>query len=300
MTETNICNLPPGAWDSHVHVVDDRFPMAVNRSFTPKHAPVSNLMAFETRIGISHVCVVAVSTYGYDNRHLIDALQQLNGRGRGVAVVNINAVTDAKLDEMHAAGVRGLRFNLHTLHQTIDRVAFEEAVQKYADRIRRLDWVLQLFIHMHQIPLVADIIPQLGVDVVFDHLGAPTDPTVAVQKQAGYAELMALLRAKHAYVKMSGVYRFYGEKMPGLDEYCRELLQDVPTQVVWGSDRPHPTGPDHFTNPEIERLIPQDYQTIDIPAFVAQCRKWCDHDEDTIKMIFVDNPRRLWRYNRDD
>ncbi|CAK7221321.1 hypothetical protein SCUCBS95973_004454 [Sporothrix curviconia] len=299
MAESNICNLPLGAWDSHVHVVDDRFPMAENRSFTPKHAPVSDLMAFETKIGISHVCVVAVSTYGTDNRHMMDALEQLQGRGRGIAVVDIDAVSDAELDAMHAGGVRGLRFNLHTLHQEIDRAAFRVALHKYADKIRRLDWVIQMFVHMHQIPLIADEIPKLGVDVVFDHLGAPTDPTVAVQKQAGYAELMALLRAKHAYVKMSGVYRFYGEAMPGLDDYCRELLRDVPTQVVWGSDRPHPTGPDHFTTPE-ERLIPQDYKTIDIPAFIALCRVWCDHDEEKIKMIFVDNPRKLWRYYRND
>jgi predicted TIM-barrel fold metal-dependent hydrolase len=256
-------------------------------------------MAFETKIGVAHVCVVSVSTYGDDNRHMIEALEQLQGRGRGVAVVNIDSVSDAELDSMHAVGVRGLRFNLHTLREEIDRETFKTALHKYADKIRRHDWVIQLFVQMHQISLIADEIPKLGVDVVLDHLGAPTDPTVAVQEQPGYAELMALLRARQVYVKLSGVYRFSGDNMPGLDDYCREVLRDAPTQVVWGSDRPHPTGPDKFTTPE-ERLIPQDYQIIDIPAFIAKCKEWCDYDGKKIKMIFVDNPRRLWRYDRDD
>ena len=92
---------------------------------------------------------------------------------------------------------------------------------------------------------------------------------------------MALLRARQVYVKLSGVYRFSGDNMPGLDDYCREVLRDAPTQVVWGSDRPHPTGPDKFMTPE-ERLIPQDYHVMEAsspPFEVSEKRGYGDKIE---------------------
>ena len=256
-------------------------------------------MAFETKIGIAHVCIVSITTYGTDNRHLVDALEQLQGRGRGVAVVDIETITDAELDQMHAVGVRGIRFNLHSWLKEINPEEFKMTIHKYANKIRRLDWVIQLFVQMHQLVMVAGEIPKLGVDVVLDHFGAPTDPKVAVQDQPGYKELMELLRARQVYVKVSGIYRFHGQNTPRIEEFCREVVQDAPTQIVFGSDRPHPGGSEMHKTPE-DWLIPQDYQTIDVPGFIAKCKEWCGHDEERIKMLFVDNPRRLWRYDRDD
>lgn len=282
-----------------LHSLKDDFPLHPTRPYTPKAAPLSDLMGFETKIGVAHVCIVSITSYATDNSHLVDALKKLQGRGRGVAVVDIDTVTDAELDEMHAVGVRGIRFNLHSFKKELEQDVFRESIHKYANKIRRLNWVIQLFVQMHQLVLVADEIPKLGVDVVLDHIGAPTDPTIAAQEQPGYAELMKLLRAKQVYVKLSGVYRFSGENMPRLDEYCTEILREAPTQVVWGSDRPHPAGSERLKN-EQDRWIPQDYLVIDIPAFIAKCREWCGHDEQKIKMIFVDNPRRLWRYDHDD
>jgi predicted TIM-barrel fold metal-dependent hydrolase len=255
------------------------------------------LVAFETNIGIDHVCIIAITAYQDDNRSLVDALERLKGKGRGIAVVGLD-VSDAELDEMHKVGVRGIRYNLHTTLTKMEKADFARELHAYANKIRRLNWVIQLFVTMDQIGLIAEEIPKLGVDVVIDHLGAP-DSTKAPQGQPGYAELMDLLRKKQVYVKLSGIYRFCGEDMPGLDAYVREILRDARSQVVWASDRPHPGGAE-WNVVEGDRWKLQDYRKIDIPAFVTQCREWCDHDEETTKMIFVDNPRRLWRYNNDD
>jgi len=101
------------------------------------------------------------------------------------------------------------------------------------------------------------------------------------------------------YVKLSGVYRFDGEQMPRLEEYIKQILREARTQVVWGSDRPHPGGAEWNVTEE-DRWKVQEYRVVDIPAFVTKCKEWCGHDEETIRMIWVDNPRRLWRYEADD
>jgi predicted TIM-barrel fold metal-dependent hydrolase len=229
---------------------------------------------------------------------MLAALKRLDGKGRGVVVIDPDTVTDEDLDKMHAIGVRGIRVNFHTRKEKISREAFQTLVQKYADRIRRLNWVIQLWIELYQFALVADVIPQLGVDVVIDHLGGPHSTTTRIQEQDGYKEIVKLLREKKMHVKLSGIYRFKGEEMPGLDEYVTEILQCAPDQVVWGSDRPHPAGPER--NPDGDPYKSQEYLEIDIPAFIERCRAWAGHDEHLIKKIFVDNPRRLWRYDYDD
>jgi predicted TIM-barrel fold metal-dependent hydrolase len=236
---------------------------------------------------------VAVSVYGSDNRSLIDALRRQNGTGRGIATVDLD-ISDAELDEMHRVGVRGIRFNLHTTNTRFETADFCATLRAYADKIRRLNWVIQMFITLDQIGLIASEIPTLGVDVVFDHLGAP-DATKVVQEQAGYTEIMDLLRNKHIYVKLSGIYRFAGENMPGLDSYVRQIIREARSQVVWASDWPHVNGPE-MNKAESDRLQVQEYRKIDVPAFIAQCKEWCEGNEETIRMIFVDNPQRLWRY----
>ena len=54
--------------------------------------------------------IVQATCHGTDNRALVDALRAPDGRARGVATVDRD-VTDAELEELHDAGVRGMRFN---------------------------------------------------------------------------------------------------------------------------------------------------------------------------------------------
>jgi len=154
-----------------------------------------------------------------------------------------------------------------------------------------LGWVIQIFVSFDQIQHIADIIPSLGVPVVFDHLGMP-EATVPPKLLSGYCDLMALLEQKLVYRKLSGMYRF--PNTPGMKEYVQEILRIAPTQVVWASDWPHSGGA--AENPGGDRNKIQEYRQVSIPEFIETCKKWCDYDEDLIKKIWVDNPRRLWQY----
>ena len=54
--------------------------------------------------------LVQASCHGTDNAAVIDALNWSQGAWRGVCMID-DKVTDAELQTLHAAGVRGARFN---------------------------------------------------------------------------------------------------------------------------------------------------------------------------------------------
>ena len=61
-------------------------------------------------LGFERNVIVQATCHGADNRALVDALRDARGRARGVATVKQD-VTDAELQTLDAAGVRGVRFN---------------------------------------------------------------------------------------------------------------------------------------------------------------------------------------------
>ncbi|KAI9695194.1 MAG: hypothetical protein M1820_008830 [Bogoriella megaspora] len=285
--------LPEEAWDSHVHVVDEEnFPFHPDHPYRPQKASLTDLLQFTKSLHISHVCLVAMSVYKTDNRLLLSALQSLNGGGRGIACIEPSTITDTELQAMHSVGVRGVRLNLRSQRQTLSPSDFASVLHLYAQRLKPLDWVLQIYISLSQLPLFASVIPDLGITVVIDHLGEPSPDTPAVS-QEGYAEFMQLLERKHVFTKLSGVYRF--PNLPDLDRYVKDVLRVAPSQVVWASDWPHSGGVG--ANPGGDRKRVQEYRKVDDAAFLARCIDWCEGDEGLVRAIWRENPRRLWRFD---
>ncbi|KAL9087868.1 MAG: hypothetical protein Q9165_006430 [Trypethelium subeluteriae] len=284
--------LPDGAWDSHVHVVDEEnFPFDPNYPYRPKKADLDDLLEFERSLGIDHVCLVAMSVYDTDNSINLDALGKLKGQGRAVACIDPETISNDELLNMHKSGVRGVRMNLRTRSQALSKEAFANRLHLYADRIRHLNWVLQIFISLPQLALFAEEIPKLGVPVVLDHLAQP-EHSIAPSKQAGYSEFMNLLKERKVWTKFSGTYRF--SDMPELEQYAKDIISLAPTQIVWASDWPHSGGVERL--PDGDRTKHQDYRQVDDLGFLRQCIDWCNGDETLIRQIWVDNPRRLWQF----
>ncbi|OQV03026.1 hypothetical protein CLAIMM_08126 [Cladophialophora immunda] len=166
--------LPPGSWDSHVHVVDeDKYPFDPNYPYRPKKASLDELLAFEKELGIDHVCLICMSVYGTDNSSMMAALRQLEGRARAIVCVDPATITEKELQEMHQLGVRGVRVNLKTRDEQMSKETLAAKLLQYADKIRHLGWVIQVYLALNQIPLVADVIPELNIPLVIDHLGPP-------------------------------------------------------------------------------------------------------------------------------
>ncbi len=100
---------PPGACDTHMHIYDDRFKLAPTATFKPPHSPVADYLAMRKRIGIERTVVVQPTAYGFDNTCTLEAMAAIGPGARGIAVVKPD-VSDAELERLTKAGMRGIRY----------------------------------------------------------------------------------------------------------------------------------------------------------------------------------------------
>src|SRR5688572_15403563 len=136
-------DVPPGACDCHVHVFGDpkKYPFFAGRTYTPEIASVDELRQMLSALRLERVVIVQPSVYGTDNTCTLDGMRELGDRARGVAVID-DKTTDAQLDAMAKAGIRGIRLNLATAgisDPTVARQRFENAIA----RVRNRGWHIQ-------------------------------------------------------------------------------------------------------------------------------------------------------------
>ena len=130
--------VPAGSVDAHCHVFGpgDQFPYVPERKYTPCDASKAQLFALRDRLGFARNIIVQATCHGSDNRALVDALTSSNGMARGVATVNRD-VTNQQLQDLHASGVRGTRFNF--VKRLVDFTP-RDALMEIAHRIAPLGW----------------------------------------------------------------------------------------------------------------------------------------------------------------
>src|ERR1043166_6612877 len=198
-------DVPRGACDCHVHVFSDpdKFPFAAERVYTPPQASVDDLRALQAPLGFERVVIVTPSVYGLDNSCTLDGIRQLGNRARGVAVID-RSTPAGVLDELAASGFKGARLNLETVGQA-DPDAIKRLIDGVADAVRARRWHLQFNTRMSVIDALRDHLAGLGVPIVFDHFGRAQ--AALGTDQPGFAAMLDLVRAGHAYVKISAAYR---------------------------------------------------------------------------------------------
>jgi predicted TIM-barrel fold metal-dependent hydrolase len=267
---------PPGACDAHCHVFGPahRFPFARDRSYTPPDAGIDDFERLQRRLGLSNAVFVQASCHGTDNAALLDALRRGGGRYGGVAMID-DDTPDADLDELHAAGARGTRFNFVAhLGGAPDPAAFWRTVERVAPR----GWHVVLHFDARDLPAYAGLLADLPCPYVIDHM-ARVDATAGLD-QAPFAALLDLLADERCWVKVSGAERLTAGGLPPYDDvvpYARALLAAAPDRVLWGTDWPHPN----------VRHMPDDGDLLDLVADFAP-------DEATRHRLLVDNPRVLY------
>jgi 2-pyrone-4,6-dicarboxylate lactonase len=115
--------------------------------------------------------IVQATCHGADNRALVDALKRSKpARPRGVATVK-RSVSDQELQAMHAAGVRGVRFNF--VKRLVDFTPKDELME-IAGRIAPLGWHVVIYFEAADLPELWDFFTALPTTVVVDHMGRPT------------------------------------------------------------------------------------------------------------------------------
>jgi predicted TIM-barrel fold metal-dependent hydrolase len=228
---------PAGACDAHCHVFGPgaRFPYAESRRYTPEDRPKEVLAALHTRLGLDRAVLVQASCHGTDNRAMLDALRADPSRRRGVAMID-DATPDAALAEMHAAGVRGIRFNFIAALGGGPDLA---TVHRAADRVRGLGWHVVLHVQGEGVREMRDAIRALRMPVVIDHM-ARVDPAQGTEGAAFQALLDLLQDSEDIWVKLSGAERMVPAPFHAALPFAQALLRAAPRRVLWGTDFPHP------------------------------------------------------------
>ena len=226
--------VPAGACDCHIHAYDARYPVAAGAKLSPPDATMPQYREIQARLGTQRAVLVTPSTYGADNRPMLDALAQLGEQARGVAVID-GSESDAQLQAMHEAGVRGIRLNL-----SLGVTSSASQIAPLAQRIAPMGWHLQLLMAPDRLAELAPLLSDLPVPLVFDHM-ARLAPSHA-HAHPGHALVLRLLERRRAWIKLSGGYIVsprHTIEDPALDALARSYLDANPDRVVWGSDWPH-------------------------------------------------------------
>jgi predicted TIM-barrel fold metal-dependent hydrolase len=283
--------VPAGACDCHVHVFGtaSEFPFAAQRGYTPPPANAAELSALQQALRLSRVVIVQPSVYGSDNACTIDGMRRLGDRARGVAVID-DGTTNEALDDMHRAGIRGVRVNLETAGET-DPDAARRNLAAAVQRVAPLGWHVQVYTRLSVVAELSDEIARLPVPIVFDHFGSAH--AAGGVDQPGFAALLQLISAGHAYVKVSAAYRS-SERAPAYGDVAplaKALIAANPDRIVWGTDWPHP----HAASPDraLDELAP--FYDIDDGLALNQLASWAPSAAIRRK-ILVDNPARLYDF----
>jgi predicted TIM-barrel fold metal-dependent hydrolase len=264
-----------GACDCHVHLFGppERFPFSSERKYTPPQASIEELVALHEKLGLERLVIVQASPYGTDNSCMVDALQRLGERARGVAVID----QDTSLIPMHSLGVRGVRVNLQTGGERDPKLA-RRLLEQAARRIAPLGWHLQIWTNPPMLAALQDFLGSLPVPLVIDHFGLARNVQEA-------APLLSLLRGGNTWIKLSAPHRVGGE----VDAVARTLVSANEERLVWGSDWPHPgTGPRR-------REVTQPFDEVDDVQALEWLRQWAG-SERVREKILVDNAARLYDF----
>ncbi len=277
--------LPPGSVDAHCHVFGPgaEFPYAPERKYTPCDAGKAQLFALRDHLGLARNVIVQATCHGADNRALVDACRAAGGRARGVATVR-RSVGDAELQDLHAAGVRGVRFNF--VRRLVDFTPREE-LMAIASRVAALGWHVVVYFEAVDLPELQDFFTALPTTVVVDHMGRPD--VGQSPDGPGFALFLRFMR-EHPNVwckvscperlSLAGPDAVHGEQAPYGDvvPFARRVVEEFPDRVLWGTDWPHPNLKDH---------MPDDGLLVDFVPYIAPT-------EALQRKLLVDNPMRLY------
>jgi 2-pyrone-4,6-dicarboxylate lactonase len=276
--------VPRGAWDVHAHVIggDAAHPLVAARAYTPPPASPGAYLGMLDAAGFDNGVIIQISVHGSDNRLLVDTVRRHPARLRGVVVID-GSESDADLQDMRAAGIRGVRIN-----ELFAGGSGAQMLQELADRCRPLGWHLDLALHGHRLRELKDTLRALDMPLVIDHMG--WCPAALGVGHVDFQAVLELARLPKTWVKLSGAYRMSAMPHPYPDAapFVRALMATAPDRMVWGSDWPHVALTDASQMPQPGALVDALYFHLGGDAAAEQ----------QLHAVLVDNPSRLYGSSR--
>lgn len=268
---------PAGAVDAHCHVFGpaDKFPYHPKRKYTPCDASKEQLFALRDHLGFSRNVIVQASCHSTDNSALLDALDTAGELARGVAFVD-DSITHEELEKMHAAGVRGVRFNF--VKRLVDSTP-RDVFFSIAEKIRPFGWHIVVYFEAPELEELIPFLKALNTTIVVDHMGRP-DVAKGVDHPDFQRFVDFMADNDNVWCKVSCPERLtlqapdYTDVVP----FARRLVETFPERVLWGTDWPHPNMKTH---------VPDDGHLVDVIPMIAPT-------QELQQALLVDNPMRLY------
>ncbi|KAL1893989.1 hypothetical protein Sste5346_006130 [Sporothrix stenoceras] len=249
MTSSPKAVVPPGAWDTHTHVMDpEAWPYAPTRDYTPKAALLSE---YPTRItGCTSIVVVQASMQGRSVEPLLDTLAKgstlPNTTLRGLATFygdDDDDLSPEYLDKLHAAGVRGTRMQMMAWGHGEQRggEAILERIRRFEKPFARLGWVICVFCPLKAWAEMADGLRSIDprVKIIADHCGGSFPGS---ETKPAFQSLLGLLRDDIIHIKLSGLERLYHghtDSILSMAPIVWAIVEAGPSRIMFGSDWPH-------------------------------------------------------------
>jgi predicted TIM-barrel fold metal-dependent hydrolase len=205
-------------FDSHLHIVDPRFPLVANDGYTPPPFTCADYRARTAHYALAGGCVVSGSFQGFDQTYLVAALAELGPSFVGVTQLPTDT-SDDEIRTLAAAGVRGLRFNVRR-----GGSAPIDVLETFAHRVHALaGWHVELYADARDLPALAGVLGSLPAASI-DHLGLSA---------AGLPGLLRLAE-RGIRVKATGFGRIDLDPAAAM----RALYDANPDCLMFGTDLP--------------------------------------------------------------
>ncbi|WP_417601837.1 amidohydrolase family protein [Pararhodobacter oceanensis] len=269
--------LPAGAVDAHCHVFGPSadFPYAPERKYTPKDQGKDKLFALRDHLGFARNVIVQATCHGKDNRAVMNACRTAGDLARGIASVGAE-ITEAELADMHAAGIRGVRFNF--VKRLVEATP-PEVFQSIAQKIQPFGWSTVVYFEAADLERLVPFLTTLPGIIVVDHMGRP-DIGKGVDHPDFQRFITLMQDNPNIWTKVTCPERLSLTGPPYADviPFARSIVERFPDRVLWGTDWPHPNMKSH---------MPDDGELVD---FIPQIAPTAEQQ----RKLLVDNPMRLY------
>lgn len=227
--------LPKGTVDTQMHMYVPGHPAVAGGPPLPEGLPgPAEYRQVMDWLGIDRVVITQGNAHQRDNGNLLACLTEMGSVARGVAVID-DTTSEAELESLHLAGVRGARImHLPGGALGLDGLAAVDA------RCAAMGWVVAVQFDGTEL---VERLPQLEAlqsRFIFDHHGKFFGGVTVDSPQI--AALKRLIERGNCWFKFAGVYESSKSGAPHYEDaaaIAREMAAFAPERIVWGTNWPH-------------------------------------------------------------
>jgi predicted TIM-barrel fold metal-dependent hydrolase len=225
----------PRIFDSHLHIVDPRFPLVPNQGYLPDPFTVDDYRERTRGFDVAGGAVVSGSFQAFDQAYLRAALAELGPAFVGVTQVP-GSIADAEILDLHAAGVRAVRFNLLR-----GGSAGVEDIETLARRVHEVaGWHVEIYTPARELRDLERLLVGLP-RVSIDHLGLTRE---------GFDVLLRLVD-RGVRVKATG----FGRVDFDVSEALRAIATADPAALLFGTDLPSTRVERPFLDTDVDLVL---------------------------------------------